>query len=264
MNIKLNKLKIALLIAGSTVLMANRGGTPGGRTGSSTDGSTCATNGGCHGNAASTSTHQDFITSNIPETGYEIGKTYSITVSPKKDGVSVWGFEMMAEGADGDGTGTFISNSEVNALNDGIRASHKFASSSSDDGQTWTVEWTAPETTSGEVSFFAASLAANGTGNTNGDNVFFDTLVVASNALTHNDELHIEDAFVYPNPAVDVLNVSGVNLQGGIMEIVDMRGKIVLRQPFTNSIGLSDIESGNYCLNIYSDTKTITKKFVVK
>ena len=264
MNIRLNKLKIALLIAGSTLLMANRGGTPGGRTGSSTDGSTCATNGGCHGNASSKSTAQDFITSDIPATGYEIGETYTITVSPNMDGVSVWGFEMMAEGADGDGTGIFTSNSEVNAINNGLRASHKFASSSNADGQTWTVEWTAPATTAGEVSFFAASLAANGNGNTNGDNVFFDTLVVASNALTSSKEVNIDQAIVYPNPAVDVLNISGVDITDGTIEIVDIQGKILLRQPFASSIGLNNIESGNYFLKIYSDSKTITKKFVVK
>jgi len=264
MNIKLNKLKIALLIAGSTLLMANRGGTPGGRTGSSTDGSSCATNGGCHGNAASTSTHQDFITSDIPVEGYEIGKTYSITVSPNKQGVSVWGFEMMAEGADGEATGTFTSNTEVNALNNGKRATHKFASSSNADGQTWTVEWTAPSTTAGEVSFFAASLAANGNGNTSGDDVLFDTLVVASNELSHSSDLYTSDILLYPNPTIDVLHIDGIDANEGTVEIVDLQGKSVLRQPFAKTIGLQDIPSGVYVIHIYLDSKTITKKFVVK
>lgn len=244
--------------------MANRGGTPGGRTGSSTDGSTCATNGGCHGNNNSTATAQDFITSDIPSTGYEIGETYTITVSPSKSGVSIWGFEMMAEGAGGDGVGSFTGNSEVNTLEGGIRATHKFASSSNSDGQTWSVEWTAPEQSEGEISFYAASLAANGTGNTNGDNVLFDTLKVSSNGLTNIQKVLSKSVTVYPNPVINVLNVKGLGREEVRLTLLDAKGNKVLQQSFESESGvdISRLSSGTYFASFFIRDETIFKTII--
>ena len=155
-NTKFNVIMLSVL---AVFFMSNRGGSPGGRSGSTTDnGATCSTNGGCHN--ASGPSKQDILSTNVPLNGYAPGSTYDITVNVSDEGTSVWGFEMMAEDQNGSPVGAFSNNTQVNSLNGGLRATHKFASSSANNAQTWVANWTAPTSGTGSVTFYVAAMAA--------------------------------------------------------------------------------------------------------
>ena len=262
MKRKFLTIKVLFLASFALVLMSNRGGSPGGKTGSTTDGGTCATNGGCHGGGNSSVIDQEMITSNIPASGYGVGQTYTITVSPVQAGTGVWGFELMAEGADGSAVGTFANNDKVNTKNDGQRATHKFASSSNSGGQTWTVEWTAPDESAGDVTFYGAALAANGNGNTGGDDVIIDNLVVAHNATASVTALSQANLTFYPNPAQDYLSIKGYANQKAIISVHTVGGLTVKQLPFTSSLDISDLRNGVYLLKISEESGTISKRFI--
>ncbi|OYT11864.1 MAG: hypothetical protein B6I18_02720 [Bacteroidetes bacterium 4572_112] len=66
-------------------------------------GKTCTT---CHGGSATNKAN--WISSNIPSTGYIAGQTYTITVSGTHSGVSRFGFEATAENNTGAKVGTIF------------------------------------------------------------------------------------------------------------------------------------------------------------
>ena len=111
----------------------------------------------CHGGSAASPTP----THNFPTT-YSPGQTYSLSIG-MNGGVSgsKGGFNLQV--SDGTlSTGMGIMNTQVNSA--GNQATHQFP-----DYRSWGIEWTAPSSGSGTVTFSLAVMAANGNGNNGGD-----------------------------------------------------------------------------------------------
>jgi hypothetical protein len=66
---------------------------------------------------------------------------------------------------------------------------------------------------------------------------------------------------VFPNPANDVLSVSGLNAPTEAM-IIDLQGKVVHVELIDNSTNVSALESGVYFLRLIRDGKVEQRKFV--
>ncbi len=259
-NMKINgiTLRTLLLIVGSIVLMANRGGSPGGRTGSSTDGGTCATNGGCHG--PKTPSTQEMISTSIPASGYIPGETYTFTLMATKSGIQVWGFEMMCEDSNGDGIGAFIGNDSVTA--NGFRATHKFNGSNSSNSIQWKVDWVAPAAGNGDIDIYSAVLATNNSQTNGGDNVIIDTLTISENlsaSVTKLNDLHLK---IYPNPTNNVVTILGEVSNNAQIEIYNYEMKEVLSIPFARTIDVSSFSSGMYVLRIRDEEGVCIQKLV--
>jgi len=153
------------------ILMSYSSGSPGGRSGSPGDGGANCT--GCHAGTALTAT--DWITSDIPAGGFELSEVYTITLTGTHEGVGKFGFEVTAEDDAGNKVGTLaLLNATETKLTNGNAAVTHTASGNTPTGdtKTWTVEWTAPDDAVGDVTFYAAFNAANGTGNTSGDQIY--------------------------------------------------------------------------------------------
>ena len=132
-------------------------GSPGGKTGSPDDGADCLQ---CHG-ASSTSTTISNITSNIPSSGYVPGNIYNIIAVHNGGGFGgAKGFEITCEENTSNAKiGTFlITNSNSTQLaNNGNAVTHTSAGNSL---STWTFDWEAPVTVTGDVTFYAAFIEA--------------------------------------------------------------------------------------------------------
>lgn len=255
------KLNMAILSVLALVFMSNRGGSPGGRSGSTTDnGATCSTNGGCH-NSSSAPASQDMISTNVPSNGYAPGSGYDITINISDEGTSVWGFEMMAEDKNGLPVGAFSNNSQVNSLNSGLRATHKFASSSSSDAQTWIANWTAPASGTGSVTFYVSAMAANGNGNNRGDRVFIDTISITENTSANIAELENFQINLYPNPATQKIVITGYENTSSNIKVINSMGKTVMSGLFKNALNISELASGTYYLKIIENNRVFIKKF---
>jgi hypothetical protein len=255
------KLNMAILSVLALVFMSNRGGSPGGRSGSTTDnGATCSTNGGCH-NSSSAPASQDMISTNVPSNGYAPGSGYDITINISDEGTSVWGFEMMAEDKNGLPVGAFSNNSRVNSLNSGLRATHKFASSSSSDAQTWIANWTAPASGTGSVTFYVSAMAANGNGNNRGDRVFIDTISITENTSANIAELENFQINLYPNPATQKIVITGYENTSSNIKVINSMGKTVMSGLFKNALNISELASGTYYLKIIENNRVFIKKF---
>jgi len=160
------------------IIMSNSTGSPGGKTGSPADVSTCFE---CH-NSNPVNPVSAWITTNIPAAGYVAGNTYTITVTGTHSGVIKFGFELTAEDDAAAKTGTFIITdvTQTMLVNMGTAVTHtSMGTSPSGDTKTWTVDWTAPPSSTGDVGFYASFIAANGNGNVNGDDVYTSSTFVS-------------------------------------------------------------------------------------
>lgn len=250
---------IFLLIGFSVVFLANSGGSPGKRTGSPSDGSSCATNGGCHG--PKTPENLEMISTTIPETGYVPGAEYEVIISASKMNINRYGFEIVSENNSGVGVGEFMDNTDVNATNN--RATHKFGSINGAGGKTWTITWKAPAAGTGEVKFYVAVLAANGNGTTSGDNVLLDNVNVTEGQSTASvTSLSNLQLTLFPNPASNILHISGYNDDSSVLTILNNEGKKVIRQNFQDRIDVSMLEAGVYYLQLESTNLVVKRQFI--
>jgi hypothetical protein len=141
-------------------------GSPGGKTGSPTDGVNCTQ---CHTAGSGTGAT---ITTNIPSTGYVPGTTYTITATVAQTGINKFGFEITAEkNAGGTKTGTFfVTNStQTKLINNNTAITHEAAGTSGTNNKSWSMDWQAPTSGTGAVTFYGSYIAANGNGQNTGD-----------------------------------------------------------------------------------------------
>lgn len=98
---------------------------------------------------------------------------------------------------------------------------------------------------------------------------FFDfkaEAVVTSDLLTTEEEsLNDLSVKVYPNPAMDVLNITSSTKQFTSVDIVDLNGRLVKSIEVESnmvSANIEDLKSGLYIVNISNQETTISRKFI--
>jgi hypothetical protein len=160
-------LLLVLLVSG--VLTHN--GSPGAKSGSPGDGLATCTD--CHGGTAQPVT--GWITTNIPVTGYVAGQTYTITATATHAGAALFGFELTAENSANAKRGTFIITNavETKLINANKAVTHTTnGTNPTGNSRTWNMNWTAPVSGTGAITFYAAFNAANGNGANTGDVIY--------------------------------------------------------------------------------------------
>ena len=255
-------MKIKLLFALSVVAVAGialsnqqamtkNNGSPGGYTGSPNDSRTCGTNGGCHGGG---STDQpNWITTDMPASGYAPGETYNITATVMKTGVTKFGFELSEEDMSGNPKRELVATTATQLKQSGKSITHRTTSMAGQDTKAWTFEWIAPAQGSGEVNFYAAFNASNNANNAAGDEIFHSSLTVQEGwPVSTGDVVAERPMRAWPNPAVDALSVTLPNsVQDAALTLFDLTGKPVLReraQVGTTQLAVEQLPAGAYLL----------------
>ncbi|HBS85589.1 MAG: hypothetical protein A2W91_14500 [Bacteroidetes bacterium GWF2_38_335] len=74
---------------------------------------------------------------------------------------------------------------------------------------------------------------------------------------------HLQNIVVYPNPANDFVQISGI--ESGSVIIYDSEGRFIKRAPLDSSmkVDFSGLPDGNYLLSITSDGERIVKKVII-
>lgn len=187
--------------AKSTKPPNNRTGAPGHTT--------CA---GCHSSAGTGNVSLDF--SGFGE--YEPGQIYSMMVTVADLGKFRFGFSMSARDTDNNtvDVGTWSAGSADTQVHGagGSHASHRNAPFV-EDAHTFTVNWTAPASGVGEVTFYVAAVGANGNGrNGAGDVTYTKTLTVTESVAMNvapvvvvvDETLHASTGFEIPIGGVSI------------------------------------------------------------
>lgn len=147
----------------------NRSQPPLGRTGAPSE-LTCAN--GCHG--SSTNNGPGSIALNTPAQ-YTPGQTYNLTLLLTDNTKSRFGFELTALNATNAAAGTFSvgsGNANVRTASIGGGTRRYVSHTNGSANRTWGINWTAPSTNVGNVTFYVAGNASNANGGTSGDNVY--------------------------------------------------------------------------------------------
>ncbi len=239
----------------------NPSGAPAGASGSPADGGiangTC-TQSNCHN--GSTVAQTGMITSDIPNTGYVPGATYTINASIVASGRVRFGFEVSPQDASGNKMGTIIitNSTETKTLSVGKYITHKTGGNSGTDSRTWSFNWTAPVAGSGDVTFYGSLMAANNNGSESGDNVFASTLTVSENTTPTGVEENqaLAGLKIYPNPNNGSFKLAINNAKTAVeTRVFTTDGKLVYNQttePQSNGTQTVDLAlNGKLTAGIY-------------
>ena len=232
-----------------TTSNSNVSGSPGGKTGSPTDGTSCT---GCH--YAGTGTGAT-ITTNIPSSGYIPNQVYTITANINQSGINKFGFEITAEEANflSAKKGTFLvtDSNETKFTNNNTAITHKVGGTSGSNAKSWSMDWEAPNTGTGAVTFYGSFMAANGNGTNSGDTYHSATFTVNEGFVASIKDLSAKNDFTF-NTTTKIIKTQKT------VDIYDISGKLVLTTT-SNSTNLSHLKTGIYIIK----SKSLSKKIII-
>lgn len=199
------------MLAVSVSAFAYSGGPPNNYANNPPNSSNCST---CHSSFGVNSGNGEFLIS-LGVEEYTPGETYEVSVTLTDPGQSRWGFELTVQDDSNFMAGSFAVTDATNTqLADQGGDSPDFMKQTSagtyngDGSATWTFDWTAPESGSGDVTFYASGNAANGDFGTAGDYIYTIALPIPEAASEANPPsmfslLTPMDEEVYPDTELE-------------------------------------------------------------
>lgn len=272
-----------LLMACSILWLGNKDGRANGgnegSTGAPNDNPTDRTCQNCHNTSSSIQVTLDIemIDPNGElTTVYEPGETYSILVRVNSLGSvepSGYGFQMVSLDENlspVNNWGDPEAGIGITTLNNGrAYAEHLLPSTENE----FMVEWTAPDSGTGAVTFYAGGNGVNGNNASSGDNAAVNNLKIFEAGTVATDERFLNNLEValFPVPAEDFVNmVVPQEVQGDFqINILDNAGRILSAQNALASGGettiqlpVSHLAPGLYFLQVVSESGTGISRMV--
>ena len=230
-----------------TISNSNSTGSIGGKTGSPTDGASCTQ---CHYAGLGTGAT---ITTNIPPNGYIPNQVYTISANIQGSN-DQYGFEITAEEASlvgGSKIGTFFitNNSETKLTNNNEAVTHKLGGTQGIGMKSWDMDWEAPNTGAGAVTFWGAFIEGNMNGANSGDIYHSATLTVNEAVVNSVNNLSTQNDFTFNTITKKIETINTVS-------VYDISGKLVL---VTNNktTNISNLKNGIYILKSENKTQKI-------
>lgn len=94
-----------------------------------------------------------------------------------------------------------------------------------------------------------------------GSNNIYKNVFTPANLATSETKVN-NSILIYPNPASDILYIK--NADGAKFKIVDLSGRILKSGIYQNGIIVSDLNKGNYTIQILDKNFQKTEKFIIK
>lgn len=214
-------------------------------------GETSCNTSGCHNGNLVNSGGGSILIDAPTMTGWEYipGQVYPINVTVAKTGVSLFGFGFEALRSTGANGGMLSITNAVQTriltavISGNVRTNvvHKLNGGATPNLHTFTFNWTAPVTGTGDITFYSAGNAANGNGSTSGDFIYTTSQIVTESTSGLEDIANNYSVQVFPNPAIEKLNIRFKVEEPAFVEIklVDIAGK-VSAMVFSNELSTGD------------------------
>jgi hypothetical protein len=245
-----------------------RDGTDPGHTGSPGDSlKTCIV---CHGGV--NEFQAGWITSNIPESGFEPGKTYTITATNTNPGYNIFGFQVSPQAKDGKLLGEIIltNTNETKLVGDNKYITYTVFGVDGQNSKSWSFDWKAPDETVNEVTFYGA-FNSNMDGHKFSDKTTTTNLRVFRKGFTSIKEIkaNISNWIAYKPFGSNQIHLNGHSNDNGLMEVTlyNLQGqktwsKSFLVQTGKNNISeeIAELQAGIYVLNFNLNGSNLTKK----
>jgi hypothetical protein len=200
------------------------------------------TKSGCHYDSpANSGPGISFLSVSGSPASYVPNTTYTINTGISQANISRFGFQLLAL-ADRDS-----SNAGTLAITDGGRTqiipgfsnlanrsymTYTYAGTAATGNGTdqWSFNWTAPASDIGPVSFYLATIAANGDGTDMGDYCYLKKLSLPCSPAGIIEKNSKTEILVFPNPASEQVQITYTLKQEGhvSLELIDLSGKTLL------------------------------------
>jgi len=252
---------------------SNPVGAPAGAAGAPNDPANGCNRSGCHG--GSSTLRAGLLTSDIPSTGYVPGQTYTFTVQITEAGISKWGFQVSPQANDGTLLGTLIltgpppAQTRFAAGGGSKYITHTTAGNSGSTGsKSWTFDWTAPAAGAGAVNFYTYVMAANGNGNTSGDQTFRESVTFQEASGVGFNPLNNSTLELFPNPSsTGFFMVNGISTDLNLVKMFDLNGKLVYSELLAagnTTISTTGFNKGLYFVSIEGKQGRAFKKLIIQ
>jgi Secretion system C-terminal sorting domain len=226
---------------------------------------TCAKS-GCHAGGTFTGT---VTLTGVPDTILP-NTTYPITLTNTSNAVKA-GFQMTCLSSANAMCGTFTAATGVSIGTQNSTA-RKYARQSapktlSAGATSWTFNWKSPATLpDAKVTFYFASLCANGDGGKNGDKVLTSTKEVSLPIVSATNETNASSWLDFKaNNAAKTLEINLLQASKGTVYIFDLQGKPMQNADLStnNTLNINELASGIYVVKIVAGGKIFTKKMYI-
>ncbi len=239
---------------------------------------------GCHSGNPENSGGGSISMTGIPSSGYVPGSTYHLQITVKQSGKALFGFGAEAlKNADTTNAGIFV---VTDALKTQLKSAtvatksranmvHMLNGGASQDSAVFSFDWQAPSADSGIVTFYYAGIAADQSGSTSGDYVYYASTSASPNGISETGLPEISFS-VFPNPGKEFFNVKFYNESDGTVnfKLNNIEGQTVYTffskkfsaGNFNENISLPEsISAGNYFLILEKGgSRTVKKVTVIK
>ena len=237
------------------------------RTGSPVSDAACSM---CHSAGANFSTVAEITikdSNGVIVSEYIPGAKYVLTVGVQSSGNSGHGFQV---------TGLLDNNNSAGTCNPitahtqktGLNNRWYFEQSSLATGGLYEMEWFAPQSGNGNVTFYGSVLSANGNNGKTGDEYkSIPSLLITESTTTSianlNSGMNVK---LYPNPVKSNLNVSVSNSEIENVEVFDLNGRLVFSKEVKTSftqLNMAELVNGKYIVKVIAgeevNTTTVIK-----
>lgn len=253
--------KFLILLPLIALVIAFTSGPSEGYTGSPLDGNDCTA---CHSPGPATIV-EDWITTTIPVEGYLPGETYTVTLTTLGESADKWGFQITSE-TDAAKTGTWVITDADRTKAVGAAVTHTSGGTvPTGSPNIWTIDWTAPASGTGTVTFYAAVNKTNNDGSNQGDQIYRTWRAEPESSIGIAELESGTVGNIYPNPAKEMISIDlPLNAE---VSLYSSTGQLVLQrtsQSTTYQANISNLEKGMYFLMINVDGKYASRSFVKK
>ncbi|MCC6413291.1 MAG: T9SS type A sorting domain-containing protein [Saprospiraceae bacterium] len=220
---------------------------------------------GCHGGGSFTG---GVLLTGLPDT-IVAGQVYSLTLTHNSNATRA-GFQITCLDSLNVRAGTLAAGTGSNLASASGRqyVRHSTFKTLSAGTTSWNFSWTAPDSAAGDFAkFYFTSLAANGNGNTSGDNVLTaNKTVVFAATVSANDPGLERQVRIYPSPFTNQLTVELNEVSAATLRLFDTKGNLVSKkaiQSGTSEMNTAELPKGMYYAVITAGNRS-TRKAVVK
>lgn len=249
-------------------LILNSSGSPAGRTGA--PGEQLCT--GCHAGTAQSGAGVNTLTFDSGNTEYTPGNSYQFDIS-MNTGTSKNGFQVTAlDGSNNMAGGWTITNAGATQTVSGLGRSYVTHTFGGNNQSSWSMQWDAPASDVGDVTFYVSTNATNNNGNGSGDVIYISQLTISSatsTGISIRDEMQ---ASLSARPDGDgnlwVL-FNTIEPADCSIKVFDLKGRQILDDPIgavgsgQQEVFLSGIPAGAYLLNVFVDNHVLIDKVVL-
>ena len=242
-----------------------------GNTGAPGENTTCRN---CHGTGFGTTVSVAVKDGRgFPVTSYIPGAIYTVDFTVNATGASRYGFQLVSLNSSNNPVNGFTmpsSNTRLVTLTNGRQYAEHAGKSLTN---SFSVQWTAPASGTGNVTFYGGGAAVNNNGGTSGDGGNTTNLVLPENTTVGLIEPSLRSQFlVYPNPTKNNIKLENTSkeMKETVARVYTITGQLVFDEQVniagskTEKLNLSKLNSGTYILKVYTKTDSFEQKVIIK